>query len=444
MDVDAVVHGILLIIDAGRTEVTETIYNAPMRIGDVANEQASVNGKPLDGVRILALEQMQALPYATQLLGRLGATVVKVENPTGGDLGRGSLPAMRDPNGRNVGSTFLRNNFSKQSICVDIKSPAGRDLVLRLAPQFDIVAENFKDGALTRMGLGYADINAIHPAVIYLSISGFGNTVSSPYSGWPAYAAVAEAMSGMYEWKRAGDRPPVVSPVGALGDIGSALFGVIGILAALRHRDTCGLGQYVDISMFDAMVAFADVSVNQWSMGERPDPGAGLKLVLDGFKSGSGWFIVQVGREHEFARLAELVGRPDWLSDARFATRAGWRENIDEIRSAVQLWAAPFTNIEACQLLARAGIAAGPSLTAAQVIDDPHVAARNMLVEMERSDGVVDPILSPGNPIKMSATSEGPETRVPWLGEHTDTVLAAELGLSAGELADLRSAGVIG
>ncbi|MSY19132.1 MAG: CoA transferase, partial [Actinobacteria bacterium] len=144
---------------------------------------------------------MQALPYATQLLSRLGATVIKVEHPTGGDLGRGSLPAMKDPQGRNVGATFLRNNLSKQSICVDLKNPAGRDLILSLAPRFDVIAENFKGGTLARMGLGYDDIRAVHPAAVYLSISGFGNTVETPYDGWPAYAGVAEAMSGLYEWK---------------------------------------------------------------------------------------------------------------------------------------------------------------------------------------------------------------------------------------------------
>ena len=134
-----------------------------MRLGDVANEGAAATGKPLDGVRVLALEQMQALPYATQLLARLGADVVKVENPSGGDLGRGSQPAMTDPEGRSVGATFLRNNLGKRSICIDLKSPAGRDLVLQLAPRFDIVAENSKAGAMARLGLGYADIAAVHP-----------------------------------------------------------------------------------------------------------------------------------------------------------------------------------------------------------------------------------------------------------------------------------------
>src|SRR3954471_10522413 len=237
-----------------------------MRLGDVANADALPNGKPLDGVRILALEQMQALPFATQLLARLGAEVVKVENPQGGDLGRGSLPGMKDPQGRNVGATFVRNNLSKRSLAIDIKAPEGRDLVLRLASHFDVVAENFKGGALARMGLAYDDVKAVHPGVIYVSVSGFGNVVDSPYQGWPAYAAVAEAMSGLYDWKRAPDSPPTVSPVGALGDIGSALFGVIGTLAALRHRDRTGLGQHVDVAMFDAMVSFADVVTNYWSM----------------------------------------------------------------------------------------------------------------------------------------------------------------------------------
>ncbi|MEO6122694.1 MAG: CaiB/BaiF CoA-transferase family protein [Ilumatobacteraceae bacterium] len=414
-----------------------------MRLGDIANPDAVGNGKPLDGIRILALEQMQALPYATQLLARLGASVVKIEHPTSGDLGRGSQPSILDPDGRAVGATFLRNNFSKQSICVDLKSETGRDLVLRLAPRFDIVAENFKGGALSRMGLGYDDIRAVHPAAIYLSISGFGNTVETPYDGWPAYAAVAEAMSGLYDWKRRPGQPPTVSPVGALGDIGTALFGVIGVLAALRHRDTTGLGQYVDIAMFDAMVSFADVVVNYRSLGEGLDSGTGPKMILDGFESGQGWFIIQVGREHEFRRLVELIGRTEWLDDDRFATRAGWREHIDVIRSGVGEWAAAMTNIEACQALSSAGIAAGPCLSAQQVIDDPHVASRHMLVEMPRPDGDGDPVITPGNPVKMSAVAEGPETRVPWLGEHTDDVLRAELGLGDDELASLRAGGVI-
>ena len=414
-----------------------------MRLGDISNPDAVQFGKPLDGVRILALEQMQALPYATQLLARLGAEVVKVESVKGGDLGRGSQPSITDPQGRTVGATYLRNNLDKKSICVDLKAPEGRQLILDLAPKFDIVAENFKGGALARMGLGYDDIAAVHPGVVYLSVSGFGNTVDTPYDGWPAYAAVAEAMSGIYDYKLEPGRPPAVSPVGALGDIGTALFGTIGILAALRHRDRTGLGQYIDVAMFDAMVSMTDLVTNFWSLGLRPAPGQGLAMILDGFEASNGWFIIQVGREHEFERLANLVGHPEWLTDERLATRAGWREHMDDIlRPGVKEWAADKTNIDACRALADAGVAAGPCLTAQQVIDDPHVAARHMLMEIPRPEGG-DPVLTPGNPIKMSRVSEGPDVRMPWLGEHTDEVLAGELGLDAARLAELRDGGVI-
>ena len=414
-----------------------------MELGAITNPDAVQYGKPLDGVRILALEQMQALPYATQLLARLGADVVKVESVKGGDLGRGSQPGITDPDGRFVGATYLRNNLDKKSICVDLKAPEGKQLILDLAPKFDIVAENFKGGALSRMGLGYDDIAAVHPGVIYLSVSGFGNTVATPYDGWPAYAAVAEAMSGIYDYKLEPGRPPAVSPVGALGDIGTALFGTIGILAALRHRDRTGLGQYIDVAMFDAMVSMTDLVTNFWSLGLRPAPGQGLAMVLDGFEASNGWFIIQVGREHEFERLANLVGKPEWLTDERLSTRAGWREHMDDIlRPGVKEWAADKTNIEACKALADAGVAAGPCLTAQQVIDDPHVAARNMLMEIPRPEGG-DPVLTPGNPIKMSRVSEGPDVRMPWLGEHTNEVLAAELGLDDARIEQLRADGVI-
>ena len=413
-----------------------------MRLGEIANADAAGAGKPLDGVRVLALEQMQALPYATQLLARLGAEVVKVENPRGGDLGRGSQPAMLDPEGRPVGATFLRNNLDKRSICVDLKAAAGRDLVLRLAPRFDVIAENSKAGAMDRLGLGYADVAAVHPRGIYLSVSGFGNTVPSPYDSWPAFAPIVEAMSGIYDLKQVGDRPPLVAPVGALGDIGSGLFAVIGVLAALRHREATGVGQHVDIAMLDAMVAMTDIVTSFWSLGLRG--GATAPLIMDGFRASDGWFIVQVGREPQFAMLADLVGEPGWPTDPRFADRQGWVDHLDTvIRPAVERWAADKTRLQACEAMSTAGIAAGPCYRDEEVVADPHVAARHMLVEMPRTDGDPQPVLIPGNPVKLTNVAEGPETRVPWLGEHTDEVLGEELGLSRDDLAALRAAGAI-
>ena len=414
-----------------------------MRLGDIANGEAARYGKPLEGVRVLAAEQMQALPYATQLLARLGADVVKVEHPVHGESGRASTPAMTDPQGRKVGATYLRNNFDKRSVGLDLKSPEGRELFLRLAANFDVIAENFKPGTMERMGLGYDVIAAKYPRAIYVSISGFGNTTETPYRDWPAYASIVEAMSGVYDYRHPGE-PPLTIPVGALGDISSALFGVVGILAALRHRDRTGEGQYVDIAMFDAMIAMTDVVTNFWSMGVRPEPGKGLEVICEGFRASDGYVVAQIVREHQFLALADLIGKPEWKNDPRFATRAGWPEHLETvIRPAVDAWASQRTKLEASRELTAAGIVAGPSNHANDVIADPHVAARHMLVEMERTDGVAEPVLVPGNPVKLSKMAEGPETRVPWVGEHTAAVLNAELGLTEAELVGLRARGVV-
>jgi formyl-CoA transferase len=296
---------------------------------------------------------------------------------------------------------------------------------------------------MARLGLGYEDIAAVHPGVVYLSVSGFGSRGSSPYDAWPAFAPVVEAMSGIYELKRRGDEPPVVAPVGALGDIGTALFAAIGVLAALRHRERTGRGQHVDVAMLDAMVSMTDIVTNFFSLGlTGGDVGP---LIMHGFRAGDGWFVVQVGREHQFARLVETIGHPEWAHDPRFATREGWLEHLEsDLRPAIETWASTRTKVQACAELGAAGIAAGPCLAAHEVVADPHVAARDMLVECPRTDGVPRPVLVPGNPVKMSLVAEGPESRVPWLGEHTDEVLAAELGLGPAELAHLRAAGTIG
>jgi len=437
-----------------------------MRLGDIANEAFAGVPKPLEGVRVLTAEQMAAVPFATQLMARLGADVVKVERPGTGDSGRGSQPAIPDPRGRAVGATFLRSNLGKRSITLDLKDPRGVALFLRLAERFDVVCENFRAGTADRLGIGYEAVSAANPAVVYLSVSGFGGDPASPYSRRPAYASVVEAMTGVYEFKRRPERPPTANPVGALGDISAALFGVIGVLAALRQRDreagepaagaagasgagrgrgaaSGGVtGQRVDIAMLDSAIAMTDVVTNFCSLGVPDEASAGVGIV-ETFAAGEGHFVMQVVREHHFERLAEITGNPQWLSDDRFARRSGWTEHLETVlRPGIERWASDSTNIEAAAALAAGGIAAGPSLTSAQVCADAHVAARDMIVEMPRPDGG-DPVFVPGNPVIMSRTARGPETRVPWLGEHTEEVLADELGLSAGELALLRAEAVI-
>jgi formyl-CoA transferase len=415
-----------------------------MQLGDVANGQAAGFGTPLEGVRVLAAEQMQSLPYATQLLARLGAEVVKVEHPGRGESGRGSYPHMLDPEGRPVGATFLRNNLNKRSVALDLKHPEGRDLFLALVPRFDVVCENFKAGTMDRLGLGYDAVAERHPGAVYLSLSGFGSAAGSPYRSWPAYAAIVEAMSGIYEYRREPGRAPRANPVGALGDISSALFGTVGVLAALRQRDRTGLGQHVDVAMLDAVMAMTDIVTNLWSMGVHGSVEDEIGAIVDTFAAGDGHFVLQCVRPQHFIALAEVIGRPGWNDDPRFASPAGWVEHRDEVRAAIEAWAATRSRAEAAAALSAAGLAAGPCLTPAEVIADEHVAARDMLVAVPRTDGVDQPVLVPGNPVKLSKVAEGPETRVPWLGEHTDAVLAAELGLTDDDLARLRAEGAIG
>jgi crotonobetainyl-CoA:carnitine CoA-transferase CaiB-like acyl-CoA transferase len=396
---------------------------------------------PLAGIRVLALEQMQALPFATQLMGRLGADVVKVE-PPGGELGRHSQPSIPDPDGRGLGATFLRNNLGKRSICIDLKDPRGRQLVLDMAHRFDVVAENFRAGTMERLGLGFQDLVRANQRCVYASISGFGSVTTSPYRDRPAFAPIVEAMSGIYEMKRQGDGPPIVSPVGALGDIGAALFATVGILAALRERDRTGQAQFVDVAMYDSVMAMTDIVSNFWSMGlQNGDTGP---LINHGFRANDGWFIIQVGREHHFGRLAEIVGHPEWTSDFRLATRQGWLDHMEDIlRPAIEGWASDRTRDDACGALSAAGIAAGPCLRDEELPTDPHVVAHRMLVGIARPDGAEPPVLLPGNPVRIHTAPGTEDTRVPWVGEDTDQVLASELDFSGDDIARLRADGVV-
>ncbi len=415
-----------------------------MRLGEIRHEERGGWGKPLDGVRVLAVEQMQALPYATQLMTHLGAQVWKIEHPERGDAGRASRPALVDVDGRRVGATYLRNNLSKRSLAIDLAQEAGRELVERLVPHFDVIAENMKPGAMERFGLGPETVERVAPRAVYVSISGFGHLTGSPYAEWPAYAPIAEAMAGLYEPNRRGEEPPPVVVAGALGDIASALFAVIGVLCALRHRERSGLGQVVDVAMLDAMLAVSDMPPFLWSMGAPASwAGAGSLALCAAFRARDGHFVVAVFREHQFERLAQALGHPEWCEDERFATREGWaRHTEDVIRPTLEAWARDKSKLEAARELCQLGIAAGPSNTAPDLHADPHVRAHDMLIEVPRPDGG-RPLLVVGNPIKMSRLAEGPVESFPSLGEHTDQVLRGLLGLEDAELARLREQGVI-
>lgn len=394
---------------------------------------------PLDGVRVLAIEQTQALPFATQMLARLGAEVVKVEHPERGDLGRHSQPSTVDAEGQPMGATFARNNLNKRSLGIDLSHPDAAPLMKRLVPRFDIIAENLKPGSAAKFGLDYDAVRAIHPEAIFLSVSGFGASGDSPYRDWPASAPIIEALSGLYAFNRAPGEPIRVSPVGALGGTAAGLFAVIGVLAALRRRDESGQGAFVDVAMLDSMIALADIVPNFWSMGA--DPRTPTPMINDGFTIADGELVIQVETSEQFATFVSVIGKPEWADDQGFATRTQWRERLGEIERAVAEWAVDRSAIDAAEALATAGIAAAPVLDAEQVVNDPHAISRGSLVSFP--DGRGDMVLTHGNPIKMSDMPEAADDAPPSLGQHTDDILREELDLSDEELETLRGAGVV-
>jgi len=405
-----------------------------------------MSAQPLAGLRILSAEQMISLPHATQLLSLLGAEVLKVE-PLSGESGRHGQPAIAGEDGVATGSTFVRNNLGKSTISIDLKSERGRDLFLDLASHVDSVAENFRPGTADRLGIGFEAVRKRNPAVIYLSISGFGNRTDppSPYRERPAYAPVVEAMAGLYEYARDGDAPPRLASAGALGDTGPALYAVIGLLSALHERARTGEGCHVDVAMYDSMIAIADV-VHLASVGVDPSRATRGIGILDSFRADDGWFTVEVVREPNFPRFCEAVGHPEWQQDPRLATRGGWAAHLETlIRPGVEGWARGRTKNQAAAELARHGVAAGPVNTATDIMLDPHVLERGLVhrFEIEGREAPVDVV---GSPLHFSGSrtleAEAMETveppRWPRLGGQTERVLEGWLGLSPDEVATLK------
>jgi crotonobetainyl-CoA:carnitine CoA-transferase CaiB-like acyl-CoA transferase len=404
----------------------------------MADEQEAP--RPLEGIRVLAVEQFQALPFASAILARLGAEVVKVEAPGSGEPARQLQPSVPDADGRQMSGTFIRNNLNKRSICIDWRNPAGQDLLMQLIGHFDVFAENFRADSLSRLGLGYEDVAATHPRCIYLSLSGFGHDQRSPYVNWGAMAPIAEAISGLAAWQLGSREKPAVASMGPLGDTVSAYYAVIGLLSALRVRDTTGRGQHVDIAMMDSMMAYCDFVASEWSFRAEPTLGKGL---LDAFRAADGWFVVVVIRRYQFELLSNLLA-PEWISDPRLADQRGWADHADDvIRPVFEAWAATRSRAEACADLAKAGLLAGPCLTMDELRLDPHVSARQMLSEVERPDGQPGPFLVPGDPVKLSAVSPVTDRPAPLLGHDTEDVLRRDLGLSTEDLSALRQAGAI-
>jgi formyl-CoA transferase len=402
-----------------------------------------VTSGPLHGVSVLAAEQMHALPHATQLLALMGADVIKVE-PLTGDTARHGSPKVPEESGTATGSTFVRNNLGKASVAIDLKNDAGRALFLRLATTVDAVAENMRPGTVDRLGIGYDAVRAVNPRAIYVSVSGFGNTTTpaSPYREWAAYAPIVEGMAGLYEYSRDDDSPPRPALAGALGDTGPGLYAVIGLLAKLHERQRTGKGGRVDVSMYDSMIAIADI-VHPASLGVAPNRTLDGIGILHAFRAADGWFTVEVVREQHFPRFAHAIGHDEWIDDPRLQVRAGWSEHMDTvIRPGVEGWAATMTKAAAADTLARHGVAAGPVNDAADIERDPHVTARPLIHHVTTSTQTVSVV---GNPIAFDASdgAPSPPPRWPVLAQDTDAVLSQRLGLTATDLDALRAKGVI-
>ena len=394
---------------------------------------------PLAGLRVLDLTRVLAGPTCTQMLGDLGAEIIKIERPETGDDTRGFAPPVWP--GTTESAYFLGTNRNKQSVTLDIAKPEGQAIIHKLLARCDILVENFKVGALAKYGLGWEQLRAEHPGLIYCSITGFGQT--GPYAPRPGYDALIQAMGGVMSLTgEPGGAPQKVGiPV---ADLFAGLYGCIGILAAVNHRHATGEGQQVDIGMLDTHVAWlANQGMNYLATGENP-PRLGNQhpniSPYQEFPTKDGYIILAVGNDPTFVRFCQTVGREDIAADARFATNATRVANRDLVTATLTPVMQTRTTTEWVGILEAAKIGCGPINTLKDVFADPHVIARECVVEMEHGSGAKVQVIA--NPVRLSATPPTYRSAPPVLGEHTDSVLTG-LGLSADEIAALRTQGVV-
>ncbi len=383
---------------------------------------------PLKDVKIFDLTRVLAGPTCVQMLADLGADVIKIEKPGAGDDTRGFAPPFMP--GTKESAYFVGVNRNKRSVTLDIAKPEGQEIALRLIAQSDILVENFKVGALAKYGLGYEELCERFPGLIYCSITGFGQT--GPYAQRPGYDSLIQAMGGVMSLTGEPDGQP--QKVGVpLADLFAGLYGCIGILAALRHRDATGRGQQIDIGMLDAHVAFlANQGMNYLATGESP-PRLGNAhpniVPYQVFPTSDGYVVLSIANDPTFKRFCESFGLGHLLTDSRFAANAARVEN----RQLVIEWV---DRLEALK------IACGPINTLRDVFADPQARARGVIVHMAHAATAkgVDVL---ANPVRLSETPPDYRLPPPLLGQHTDEVLSERLGFDDAKLAALRENGVI-
>ena len=398
----------------------------------------------LAGVRVVDLTQALAGPYATMLLADLGADVVKVEPPSG-DGTRLQGPYTPDDKLHAYGGYFASVNRNKRSIAIDLKSDMGRGLLRRLATGADILIENYRVGVMDRLGLSYESLRQENPRLVYTAIRGFGDprTGRSPYTDWPAFDVVAQAMGGFMGITGPGPGQPTKSGPG-IGDIFPAALAIVGTLAALHTAQATGQGQFVDVAMYDGIVSLCERPIYQYSYtGEVAQPQGNTHPLLcpfDVFPTMDGHVAIAAPVDRHWQFLCDALGKPELGKDPLFATNSTRVANGEAVRKIVADWTRTMTKADIVAVLA-GRVPVGPVNTAEDVMTDPHVKAREMIVEMEQP-GSARTVTLAGNAIKMTGTPQTAFKRAPLLGEHAEDILR-EAGLDAIAIAGLRTAGVI-
>ena len=390
---------------------------------------------PLAGVSVLEVTSTWAGPMCGVVLADLGADVIKVEIPSG-DVARSIIP-IPDSEISVMHATVNRN---KRSLAIDMTRPEGRQVLLDLAAEVDIVVENFKSGVLARHGLGYDDLTAVKPDIIYVSVTGWGQF--GPDHEAAGYDPLAQATSGFMTINGSPDGPPTKAGSFLADDLGG-LHGAIGAIAALRHRDQTGEGQYVDIALLDAMLYQTDGMPTLGSIGVQPARWGnefGFAVPADVYDCADGPVYAGVLLDDHWKRLAVILGQPELAENEAFATVDGRAQNRDVCNMLLGGWLAERTRDEAIEVLRDAGLAIAKVQSFVDVVDDAHVQARDMLQSVTHHDGTTVPIVGPS--WKFSRTPVKIRTAAPALGQDTDAILS-ELGLTDDQVAGLRDAGIV-
>jgi formyl-CoA transferase len=403
----------------------------------------------LGHLRVLDLTRVLAGPWCTQLLADLGADVIKVERPGSGDDTRAwGPPYLADAQGHDTSEAayYLAANRNKRSVTVDITRPEGQDILRRLARQSDIVVENYKVDQLASYGLDYASLSDLSPRLIYCSITGFGQT--GPHRQKPGYDFIIQGSGGFMSITGERDDRPGGGPQKAgvaVSDLMTGMYASVAILAAVAHRERSGTGQYIDLALYDVMLAMlANMNMNCLTSGRAPGRAGNAHqniVPYQVFAAADGHVIVAVGNDGQFVKFCEVAGRPDLAVDPRFvrnADRVRHRAVLVPMLEAIVRERPVVYWVEA---LDAARVPCGPINDIAHALADPQVAARGMRIDLPHALAGTVPLVA--NPIKLSETPATYERAPPLLGEHTDEVLRDRLQMSAAEIAQLRAAGVV-